>query len=97
MKWLEIIELRTASTNLGSVERFLQEWSAKIPIKKKQYQIKIYKHALVETDMAVHLYFDNKSEKRNFSSLGAQLASQLKEFGLVNHGVWCEKTTVDWI
>ena len=91
MKWLEIVELRTASTNTDAVERYLGDWVHKIKIDEKLPQIKIYRRVLVETDISVHLAYESKTMKIDFSSPGTQLASQLKEFGLVNHSVWVEQ------
>lgn len=91
MKWIEIVELRTSKASTISIERFLGDWLNKIKKEEKQTRIKIYKRVFVETDISVHLFYESKSMKTGFSSLGAQLVSELKEFGLVNHSVWLEK------
>jgi hypothetical protein len=45
---------------------------------------------MIESDFSIHLFHDSRQIEVNGSSLGLQLVSSLKAFGLVNHSVWIE-------
>ena len=92
MKWLEIIELRSAGRNRTLLESQLQNViSNEVNQVPKQQTIKVYNHLAVETDFSIHLLHDSKEADIGGSPLGLRLASALKEFGLVNHSIWVER------
>jgi len=53
--------------------------------------IKIYRHAFLDTDLSVHLFWTSDRPEQNGSALGIRLAQALKDFGLVDHSVWIGK------
>ncbi len=91
MKWLEIIELRSAGKHQAQIEQGLADLTTGADPEIKPWEIKVYTHVSVPTDFSVHLLHDSKEVDINGSPLGLRLTSALKEFGLVNHGVWVEK------
>lgn len=91
MKWLEIIELRSADSNRAVLESQLQNLINKVNKESKHKSIKVYSHTTVETDFSIHLLHDSKEADIGGSPLGLHLASALKKFGLVNHSVWVER------
>jgi len=44
--------------------------------------IRIYRHAKIESDLAIHLDRDGASD------VGTRLASLLRTYGMVEHSVW---------
>lgn len=54
--------------------------------------IRFFRHPLMESDMAVHLYWDTSKSEPAGSDFGQELIQLLKEYGLVNHSVWIEDT-----
>ncbi len=90
MKWLEIIELRSADSNQELMKSQLQSLINEVNREAKHQKIKVYSHITVETDLRIHLIHDSKKAKASRSPLGLDLASALKEHGLVNHSVWIE-------
>ena len=90
MKWLEIIELRSAGSNRKMLESQLQNFINEVNREAKQQAIKVYSRVIVDTDFSIHLYHNTDKIEKNGSPLGVRLASALKEFGLVNHSVWIE-------
>ena len=90
MKWLEIIELRSADSNRELMKSQLQSLINEVNQAAKHQRIKVYNHITVETDLRIHLIHDSKMAKASGSPLGLDLASALKEHGLVNHSVWIE-------
>ena len=90
MKWLEIIELRSVGSSRMLLESQLQSLINEVNQESSQQKIKLYSHKAVETDFSIHLLHDSKEIDIRESSLGLRLASALKKFGLVNHGVWVE-------
>lgn len=90
MKWLEIIELRTADSNRELLESRLRELLNEVDMETKQQTIKAYSHTLICTDFSIHLFHESKTVEHFGSGLGLRLASALREFGLVNHSIWLE-------
>jgi hypothetical protein len=89
MRWLEVIKLRSAGKGSGSLEEFLA------PINRLSQNglvgIKTYRHASLEMDWNVHLFWESERPEQNGSNLGLHLAQALKEFGLVDHSIWVEE------
>lgn len=90
MKWIEIIELRSADNNRELMKSQLQSLINEVNLEARQQKIQVYSHKTVETDLRIHLIHDSKKTKVSVSPLGLDLASALKEHGLVNHSVWIE-------
>ena len=90
MKWLEVIELRTAGSNRELLESQLQELINKVDKETKKQAIKVYSHVAINTDFSIHLFHDSKKAEANGSRLGLRIAAALKDFGLVTHSIWIE-------
>ncbi len=90
MKWIEIIELRTMSSDRILLESQLQSLINNVKQESKITAIKIYKNLSVETDISIHLIFSSGNIESGGSPLGMRLASAIKEFGLVRHSTWIE-------
>ena len=90
MKWLEIINLRSA----GIVEDLLEEFSrslAKSGRSKELVEIKTYRHAALENDVSVHLHWESERPEQGGSVLGLRLAQAFREFGLTDRSIWIEE------
>ena len=89
MKWVEVIKLRSAGMGSGLREELL------LPARKAgqsgPVEMKAYRHAALDTDWSVHLYWESEGAEQNGSALGIRLARALKEHGLVDHSVWIEE------
>ena len=89
MKWLEVIKLRSAGGSLGLLDELLR------PIlgsnERGLAEMKTLRHAALETDVSVHLYWNSEMPEPNGSALGLRLAQALKEFGRIDHSVWVEE------
>jgi hypothetical protein len=90
MNWLEIIELRSGSSNRKYIERELTCLIEELNTEIEQQIFKVYVHSGIDTDFSIHLVHESHRANINGSSLGLRLVSALKEFGLVNHSVWIE-------
>ena len=91
MKWLEIIELRSANNTRKQMEAHLQEFVEQVEKKKEKLTVKLYIRMRIDTDVSIHLFHNSSNVKSRGSSLGIRLVSSLKSYGLVNHTVWVEK------
>ena len=91
MKWLETIELRSASKHHTLVERTLADLTTGAHQEVKPQAISEYRNLTVETDWSIHLHYESERENICKSPLGLRLAAALKEFGLVHHSVWVER------
>lgn len=90
MKWIEVIELRSVDRNRELLESKLQKLIQEVDKEAKTQAIKAYCRAMIDTDFRIHLFHDSEKVEKNGSQLGLRLASALKVFGLVNHGIWIE-------
>jgi hypothetical protein len=91
MKWLEIIELRSAGKHQAQVEQGLAGLTAGPTPEIKPGTIKVYRNSTLETDWGIHLHHESKKDDIRESSLGLRLADALRKFGLVHHTVWVGK------
>jgi hypothetical protein len=96
MKWVEIITLRSpGNINRELVDELLKrvdESDVASDTSKHLVEIKIYHHAVVETDLSIHIYWKSDNESQDKSPLGLRFSSALKPLGLLNHSVWVETT-----
>lgn len=90
MKWIEVIELRSINSNRELLESKLQKLIDEMDEGTRKPAIKAYSRAVIDTDFRIHLFHDSDKVEKNGSRLGLRLASALKAFGLVNHGIWIE-------
>ena len=91
MKWIEIIELRSAGNTWKQLETHLQEFLDQAEKEVEKQTVKLYARMMIDTDLSVHLFHDSSTVKNRGSSLGIRLVSALKSYGLVNHTIWIEK------
>ncbi len=90
MKWLEIIELRSAGGNSKLLESQMQKLVNEVCETTKNNAARAYCRLMIDTDFSIHLFHNSKKVEKSGSPLGLRLASALKEFGLVNHSIWIE-------
>jgi len=90
MKWLEIIELRSAGGNNKLLESQMQKLVNDVYERTENNPVNAYCRLMIDTDFSIHLFHDSKKVEKSGSPLGLRLASALKEFGLVNHNIWVE-------
>ncbi len=90
MKWLEVIKLRAA----GKGERLLEKFVLSVDEASKNglVEMKTYYHAALETDLSLHLYWESEKLGQSGSAFGLRLAQSLKDFGLVDHSIWIERS-----
>ncbi len=88
MKWIEIINLRSAGAPREFIEQKIPRSVAEADPGRNPVAIQVYRHATVDTDLGVHLLFEAPERGAGPSALGECLASELKAFGLVSHSVW---------
>ena len=93
MKWLEIIELRSAYGNKKLLESQLETLINEVDKETKKRAINIYSRVMIDTDFSIHLFHDSKKVENSGSQLGLRLASALKEFGRISHSIWIEMHT----
>ena len=90
MKWIEVIKIRTAGTDLRLLKEFL---SAICDLHQMGLsETSIYRHATVESDWTIHLYWETASPEPNGSILGLHLSQIGSDFGLIDHTVWINES-----
>lgn len=90
MKWIETIEIRAKHNSKELLESQLRKLLEEIRKIESGQTIRVLRKMSLETDYLVLLVDDSMRSAREGSPLGQQLASSLKDFGMVNHSVWNE-------
>ena len=90
MKWLEIIELRTGSQTDQDLQEVLTSLLDEIKQDSAQPKIRIYNNYSVDSDFSIHLVHKHDKPDAMGSVLGMHIAASLKNYGLMNHHIWCE-------
>jgi len=95
MKWVEIITLRSPTRiNTQFVDELLKQVD-KFDPPKHLVEIRTYQHAIVETDLSIHIYWESEPGSQHKSPLGLKLSYALKDLGLLNHSVWVETAALE--
>jgi hypothetical protein len=89
MKWIEIIKLRSVGKAPEPLEAFLSAVSRNA--QSGLTEMSLYRHAVWETDWALHLHWESEKPLKDGSPLGIRLSQALKEFGPIDHSVWIEE------
>lgn len=94
MNWIEIITLRSPGNIkrelVDEIMKSLSELDEVTDTIARLIEIKIYLHAVVESDLSIHIYWKSAQASQQKSSIGVSVASMLKPLGLLNHSVWVE-------
>jgi hypothetical protein len=88
MKWIEIIELRTAGNITEVVTEKLNLMMEEIERDNNENSMNLFVHVNVNSDFSIHIEHTAGKIENTGSELGLHIASNLKVFGLVNHNVW---------
>lgn len=89
MKWIELITVMSIPDSPLKPDIKLIHRMAETH-KEHLKNIHFFRHSLMESDMAIHLYWNTSKSKPAGSDFGQELIQLLKEYGLVNHSVWNE-------
>ncbi len=90
MSWQEVIHIRTTARDTKQLLIIVQHLVDEAKKEGSCKEIKMYRRALVDTDLSILLYHDSSKVGKNGSPLGLRMAAALKEFGMVNHTAWSE-------
>ena len=90
MNWFEVIHLRITERETEKFVPIVQQLVGEAVEEGSCREIKMYRRALVDTDLSILLYHNTIKLKKNGSSLGLRITSALKEYGMVNHMTWLE-------
>jgi hypothetical protein len=88
MKWLEMIHLRTADLSSEQLQNTMHQLIDEARKEKGCGDVKVFKRALLDTDLSLHLYHNTKRIENNGSPAGLRIAYTLKAYGMVRHTVW---------
>lgn len=88
--WIEIIEIRSFPGSRNSLELHMQNFLEIIQKKHQKQSIKVFSKANLNTDSVILIHNESIDYKSEGSTLGLQMASALKEFGMINHSVLLE-------
>lgn len=88
MKRLEVIHLRLAGQR---PEALIQQIRDAVIRHDPNMVIRIYQHAAVETDLAIHIQMAEPPANQVDAELGVRLSTALREYGMVEDTVWIEQ------
>jgi len=90
MKWMEVIELRTAEKDPKIVEQIMIALKIEFGKTSGMRDMKMYRDALLDNDACIHMHWTSGRIEPQGSTTGLCMVHILKEFGLVSHSVWTE-------
>ncbi|MGD0232521.1 MAG: hypothetical protein ABSC19_19580 [Syntrophorhabdales bacterium] len=90
---MEIIRLRTTQAHVHNVADMLLDTAERATGEDGLLQVRMYKSASYQTDMALCLTWDTSPPRQQGSRTGLSISEALKTFGLVEHSIWVEKET----
>ena len=88
MRILEIVHLRLAGESPRALRDLVRESIGGGP---DAGDVRVYRHATLGTDLAVHLVRRDGGQTDRVSDTGTRLASLLRGYGMVEHAVWVEE------
>ena len=89
MKRLEVIELRSLNITQSELMTYIKKFLNDINSPEVE-KIQIYYSLNLDTDFSIHIFFNSDENNVRENLLGVQLVNELKQFGLVFHGIWIE-------
>ena len=90
MRWLEVIHLRVTDQDYERLMPTFTQLLDEIRKKESCRMVKLFRRALLETDVCLHLYHDSHDPEDGGSPVGLRLGDALKPLGMVHHTVWKE-------
>ena len=90
-KWLETIELRSIQNRREELESTFKDLADELGKKTGGPTVQIFQSHTMKNDFSLQLHHSDKPPDGG-SSLAIGLVSLLKEFGLVNHTLWVERS-----
>jgi hypothetical protein len=90
MKWLEVIMVRSAGSNVKTMADTLQDLMADVARRGGSDDIRIFCRENLETDICIVLFHSGKKTQTGGSPLGLRIVAAFKEVGLVHHTIWNE-------
>ena len=88
MRTLEIVHLRLAAQSSHALRDHIRESIRGGP---DAGDVRVYRHATLASDLAVHLVRRDAGQADRVSDTGTRLASLLRGYGMVEHSVWVEE------
>jgi hypothetical protein len=100
MRWIEIITLRTTEKMGRELTRNLLAETLKADsstfTSEHLLEITIYDHAVLETDLSIHIYWESEKEIQFKSPLAIRIYAALLGMGLLDYSIWIERTVRDF-
>jgi hypothetical protein len=84
---LEIIHVRHSGTPRQELMDEIRSSAAQLA---HLAEVRLYRHAVLTTDLGVHIHLDAEASDPRITELGIRLADALREHGMVEHTVWLE-------
>ena len=88
MRTLEIIQMRSAGSDLGELANQISETIRNL--NEGNQVAKLFLRSGLETDIAVHIHRDSNTSSGGKSEIGLRLAAALRNHGIVEHTIWKE-------
>ena len=88
MKWLEVIQIRTAQNKSELLVGELTALLSDLQKKADDPSVALYRHSLLPSDFSLHLIHQSDSNRPEKSETGQLISSVAREFGMVNHTIW---------
>jgi len=91
MKWLEIIEICSVSTDRALLEKQIMALANQITAGDSTCTVKVFKNGFVDTDFSIHLFYESENNHVHRSALSEQIIAAFKDYGIINHSLWIQQ------
>jgi len=88
MSWMEEIHIRTTDIPRDRIVSELINQRPAMQDPEESVMMWVFFHAVVDTDLCIHLHWKNKRFSPKGSPIGQKLAAGLRMVGQVKHTVW---------
>jgi hypothetical protein len=96
MKWIEVITLRSlVKANRQIVDELLRQVFKQKESGLAAASIRVYHRPAVETDLSIHIHWEDGLQHPSESPLGQKLSYALKGMGLLHHSIWVEAAAME--
>lgn len=96
MIWLEMIHLRTTELDSDGLMTTMHQLIEEARKEEGCGDVKVFKRALLDTDLSLHLYHNTAQVENNGSPAGLRIAYTLRAFGMVKHTIWAVNEAVTY-
>ena len=93
MSWVEIIHLRSMENKHQMIRTYMDKLVSDVNSQSENLTLSTFSRHNIKSDHCLHLHHSSSIVRDGGSQLGNHLAEELKQYGIVNHSIWCKNSS----